>query len=234
MQTPFTGPARSRVGHCLRAAIALLVLGALPAAAQINSQQIRQRYEKNTKGTSLEDYIKKLNTGDADTRLEAVKSLGASKDNKAVEYLIQALGDPDMRVEAKAVDMLGEMRATEATPVLIQRLFLRTTDPQMKQLLLASLGKIGDVRAARPIMEFLQRDLDAATRGTAIYALGDIGAPESAEQLSQIAETDQDATVRRLASEALNKVEQHRAVQEKEAKGPSETFLEPKQPPPQQ
>ena len=212
----------------------LLLVSALPAAAQISSQQIRQRYEKNTKGTSIDDFVKKLESSDADKRLEGVKSLGATKDNKAVEYLIQALGDSDVRVQAKAVDMLGEMRATEATPVLIQHLFLRTTDAQMKQRLLASLGKIGDMRAARPIVEFLQRDLDPATRGTAIFALGDIGAPESADALLQISRADQDATVRRLASEALNKVQQHQAVREKEAKGPSETFLEPKQPTPQQ
>ncbi len=209
-----------------------LVVGGT-AAAQISSQQIRQRYEKNTKGTSIDDFVKKLESQDAEKRLEGVKSLGASKDNKAVEYLIQALGDPDMRVQAKAVDMLGEMRAADAAPVLIQYLFLRTTEAQMKQRILAALGKIGDARAARPIMEFLRRDLDPATRGTAIFALGDIGAPESAEALSQIAQADQDATVRRLAGEALNKVQAHQAVRQKEVKGLSETFLEPKAPPPQ-
>jgi len=218
----------------LRLVVGLLLVAALPAAAQVNSQQIRQRYEKSTKGTSIEDFIKKFESSDPDTRLEAVKSLGASKDNKAIEYLIQALGDPDVRIQAKAVDELGVMRATEASPVLIQHLFLRTTDAPMKLRILAALGKIGDVRAARPIMEYLQRDLDPATRGTAIFALGDIGAPESADALSQIAQADQDATVRRLAGEALNKVQQHQAVQQKELKGVPETFLEPKQPLPQQ
>ncbi len=209
----------------------LSVTGA--AHAQINSQQIRQRYEKNTKGTSIDDYVKHLASDDAEKRLEAVKSLGASKDSKAVEYLIQAVGDSDVRVRVKAIEMLGEMRATDATPVLIQALFLRSTEAQMKQRLLAALGQIGDERAARPILEFLHRDLDPATRGTAIFALGDIGAPESVDALQQIAAEDDDQNLRRLASEALNKVQAHQAVIRKEAKGPSETFLEPKQPPPQ-
>jgi len=212
----------------------LLLINSLPATAQVNSQQIRQRYEKNTKGASIDDYVKKLDSEDADKRLEAVKSLGATKDNKAIEYLIQALGDPDVRVQCKAVDFLGEMRATEATPVLIQHLFLVTTDSHMKNRLLASLGKIGDARAARPIMEFLQRDLDPATRGTAIFALGDIGAPESVGTLSQISQADQDATLRRLAGEALSKVQLHQAVQQKELKGVPETFLDTKQEQPQQ
>lgn len=215
------------------AGVACALALAATADGQINPQQIRQRYEKNTKGISIDDYVKKLESEDAEKRLEGVKSLGASKDNKAVEYLIQALGDTDMRVQAKAVDMLGEMRATDATPVLIQYLFLRTTETQMKQRILAALGKIGDTRAARPIMEFLHRDLDAATRGTAIYALGDIGAAESSETLSQLAQADQDATVRRLAAEALAKVQQQKAVKAKEVKGLSEAFLEPKQAPPQ-
>ena len=136
-------------------------------------------------------------------------------------------------MQAKAIAALGDMRATDATPVLIQYLSRRTVDNNMKQLILASLGKIGDARAARPIMEFLQRDLDPATRGTAIFALGDIGAPESTDTLSQMAQTDEDPTVRRLANEALAKVQHHQAAMQKEVKGPSQTFLEPKEPPPQ-
>ncbi len=214
--------------------VACLVAGAGGAQGQISSQQVRKRYEKSTKGTSIDDFVKNLGSQDPEKRLEAVKSLGTSNDAKAVEYLIQALGDADVRVQAKAIAMLGDIRATDATPVLIQYLFLRTTDANMKQLILAALGKIGDARAARPIIEFLRRDLDAATRGTAIFALGEIGAPEAVDALSRIAKADADQTVRRLAGEAVTKVEQHQAVMKKEVKGPSETFLEPKGPPPQQ
>lgn len=209
-----------------------LLAGVGSAAGQVSSQQIRKRYDKNTKGASIDDYVKHLGSDDPDTRLEAVKSLGTSNEKKAVEYLLQAMGDSDLRVRAKAIAVLGDMRATEATPVLVQHLFLRTTDANMKQHILAALGKIGDARAARPIIEFLQRDLDPATRGTAIFALGEIGAPEAVERLSQIARADQDQTVRRIASEAVAKVEQHQAAMRNEVKGPAQTFLEPKGPPP--
>ena len=226
------GTSRWRVG----AQLLLLTLGlVLPfvgkASAQISSNQMRQRYDKNTKGASIDDFVKRLRSDDPAVRLEAVKSLGASKDNKAVEYLMQAMGDSDVRVQVKAIEMLGDMRATDATPVLVQYLFLRTTDGNMKQLILASLGKIGDTRAARPLMEFLQRDLDPATRGTAIFALGEIGSLESVDTLTNIAQADKDQTVRRLASEAKSKVEQHQAVIKNQVKGPSENFLEPKGPP---
>jgi HEAT repeat protein len=220
------------VGWCSWAALGLLVLSAGVATAQINSNQMRQRYDKHTKGTSIEDFVKQLSSDDPAKRLEGVKSLGASKDPKAIEYLIQALGDSDVRVQAKAIRMLGDMRANDATPVLVQYLFLRTTNDNMKQLILASLGKIGDARAAQPLAEFLQRDLDRATRGTAIFALGEIGAPESLKPLADIARTDTDPTLRRLASEAKSKVEAHQAVVKSQVKEPSETFLKPEGPQP--
>jgi HEAT repeat protein len=224
------GSARSPAAAWVLVVAAVAILVASPAPAQFSSNQLPQRNSKST--TSIDDSVKNLKSEDAGKRLEAVKSLGASNDPKAVEYLIGALGDPDMRIEAKSVDMLGELRATDATQVLIQHLFLKTTEPQMKQRILAALGKIGDPRAAKPIVEFLQRDLDPATRGTAIYALGDIGSPDALVVLQQITDADKDATARRLAGEAANKVRQRQASVSKEAKGPSETFL-PK-PPPQQ
>jgi HEAT repeat protein len=211
---------------------ALLV--AVSAGAQISANQVRDRYERNTKGSSIDDYVRRLNGTDPAERLEAVRSLGESKDSKAIEYLIQALGDSDMRIKAKAIDALGDMRATDATPVLIQQLFLRDSDVSVKRRILASLGKIGDVRSAKPIMEFLQRDLDADTRGTAIYALGDIGASESLEMLVEIEESDTNPTMRRLARQAVSKVNHHQAMLKTEAKQPLDTFLRPDEPRPQQ
>ena len=210
----------------------LLAFASLPASAQFNSQQMQQRYKKNTQGSSIDDYVKKLNSDDPAKRLEGVKLLGATHDPKVVEYLIQALGDSDVRVRAKSVEALGEMRAVDSTPVLIQHLFLRDTEPQMKRLILASLGQIGDPRSAKPIMEFLQRDLDQATRGTAIYALGDIGSADASQTLEQMSRDETDATLRRLAGEALNKVQHHQAVMQKEASRPTDTFLpkDPEQP----
>ena len=222
------------VVRCLSAGLSLLLLSTGAATAQISSDQMRQRYEKHTKGTSIEDFVKQLSSDDPTKRLEGVKSLGGSKEPKAVEYLIQAVGDTDVRVQAKAIEMLGDMRANEATPVLVQYLFLRTTNADMKQLILASLGKIGDTGAARSLIEFLQRDLDRATRGTAIFALGEIGAPESIEPLAEIARTDTDPTLRRLANEAKSKIEAHQAVMKSQVKRPYENFLKPENPPPEQ
>lgn len=214
--------------------LAVVLLASLAAAptgayAQVGAGTggARQRYERQTKGANIDDFVKRLGSDDPAKRLEAVKSLGATKDKKAVEYLLQATGDPDVRVRAKAVQMLGDMRASEATPVLVQYLSQRATEPRMKQLIIASLGKIGDPEAARPIIEFLHRDLDQELRGTAIFALGEIAAPESAGELQQIASNDQDERIRQLAADALAKVQHSQAAKSKEAKGPTNTFLKP-------
>lgn len=214
-----------------------ILIGGLPmvlavsALGQISANQVKQRYERQTKGGNIDEFAQKLDSDDPEKRLQAVKSLGEANDDKAVEYLIQALGDPDLRVKAKSIDALGDMRANDATPVLIQQLFLRDAPPIVKQRILASLGKIGDPRATTPIAEFLKRDLDADTSGTAIYALGEIGSPESLEVLGGIAETEDNPTLQRLAREAAAKVRYHQTVLQTEAKEPLDTFLRPNEPP---
>ncbi len=212
---------------------ALALVGASAARAQISADQVRQRYDRQTKGGSIEEFARDLRSDDPTERLKGVKSLSESTDPKAVEYLVQALGDADMRVKAKAIDACGNVRAADATPVLIQQLFLRGTDAEVKQRILAALGKIGDQRAAKPIQEFLGRDLDHATRGTAIYALGDIGDPDSIEFLQNVERTEPHPTLKRLAREAQAKIRYQQAQRQTEAKQPLNTFLNPDQPPPQ-
>ena len=188
-------------------ALVLVTCLASVAGAQMNRSRPAQPGAQAVPGLTLEEAVKQLESPDADKRLEAVKALGSSKDSKAVDHLIKALGDSDLRVQAKAVQILGDMRATEATPVLVERLMMRTTDSGMKQLIISSLGKIGDSRAVQPLVQLLQRDLDAETRGTVIFALGELGAPEALEVLEHIEATDDDPMVRRVANQARAKIE---------------------------
>jgi len=215
----------------LLAAIAVLAVPAAPAGAQISGDKVRKRYQRQTKGSSIDDFVRHLKSDEPGTRLEAVKSLEDAKDPKAIEYLVQALGDPDMRVRAKAIDALGNLRAREASPVLVQHLFLRDTKVFVKRRLLASLGKIGDERATGSIIEFMRRELGPDTLGTAIFALGEIGSAEALPALEQIQKTTDNPTLRRLAKQALTKVRYHQTMIETEAKEPQTTFLKDDQPP---
>lgn len=185
------------------ALMVMLMLFARSGAAQ--DRMGRQRYAK-TKEASVDSIVKQLASDDPDVRLGAAKALAASHDSQALAALVKAVGDPDVRVQAKAIQELGDARAREATQVLTQRLLLHGTDVPMQQLLLASLSKIGDPMSAPAVTEFLRRHLDTTTRATAVYALGDIGAFDSMEVLEHIAQTDEDQTVRRIAREAIAKI----------------------------
>src|SRR5216117_96181 len=174
----------SRAWLSARLALATIVLPALAFAqdsivpfGQEDSPRahLRDRYRKPENSQKLSDSVRKLKSEDVEERLDAIRTLGQMDDPKATEALVAAASDLDTRVRIKAIDALGHVQAKDATPLLVQQLFMRDTDLGTKRRILASLGKIGDRRATGPIMDFLSRDIDPAVRGNAIFALGDIG-----------------------------------------------------------
>jgi HEAT repeat protein len=193
-----------------RIALALVlvafVLGTSPAGAQVNPYRVQQRYNEAKKGKSLDEWTKKLNSSDPAERLEAVHSLGDSGQAEAIEYLVQATGDPDDAVKIKAIDYLGKLRATDATQVLVQKLFLRDTEPQVKQRIIVALGRMGDAKAAAPISEFLAPEIDATLCGTAVFALGEIGDAATIPKLEALRERATDPHLVQLAGEAEQKI----------------------------
>lgn len=197
----------------VRIALALSVLASwtAPAMAQVGvpgSNPQRSTRQTNPGASDIDESTKNLRDEDPAVRLDAVKSLAASQDKKAVEHLIEATADLDPRVKIKAIDALGTLRAADATPVLVQVLYMRESEPWLQQRVLVSLGKIGDTRSAKPIADFLARDTDAATKGTAIYALGEIGDPNSVPELKRIGDSSSDETTQRLVRDAVAKIEQ--------------------------
>ncbi len=217
---------QSRRVLALATALAGLVASGAWAQGSV-TDAARKRYESATKSTNIEGVARSMSSEDAEERLQGLRDLTSLEDEQGVDLLLQALGDQDLRVRAKAIDSCGDLRATAATPVLIQQLFMADTPEPVKRRILASLGKIGDPEATKPIMGLLSQDLDPATRGTAIFALGDLGSPESLEMLDKIAASDDDRTLRRLASQAATKVRHSQTVRASEANQPLNTFLSP-------
>jgi HEAT repeat protein len=200
---------RPRVRHLV------LLLALLPslAAAQVPADQdqprsrIRDRYKASPQGAQkLDEALRKLKSDDPETRLEGIRGLGEVNDAKAIENLVAAASDPDMRIRIKSIDVLGNIKANDAAPFLIQQLFMRDTDNGMKQRLLAALGKIGDKRATSPIVDVLSRNVDPATRGNAVFALGDIRDPAAISALEVLAKEGQDEPLRGLAQAAIKKI----------------------------
>jgi hypothetical protein len=174
------------------------------SSAEDNS--VMSRYNKATKGRNLADYVKHLGDKEPERRLEAVKSLGDSNDPKAIDYLIQAVNDPDPRVEAKAVDYLGKLHAADSTPFLIQKLVTVGTKERLRHRIVMTLGKIGDSRASEPLLQYVIRDGNRDVRGAGIYALGEIGDQSIRDELKQFRDRMHDPLLKELASEALTKI----------------------------
>ena len=197
-----------RVGLALAAA---LLAGSARAQTPFDQDsgtprsRLRDRYRTPQNSQKLSDNVRKLQSTDPEERLQAIRGFGELNEPKAIEYLVGAASDPDMSVRIKAIDTLGQIKAKEATSLLIQQLFMRDTDLGTKRRILACLGKIGDSRATGPIVDFLGRDIDPAARGNAIFALGDIGDTAAVPPLEAIA-NDGDPMLRGLASEAIRKI----------------------------
>jgi len=153
---------------------------------------VQSRYNKAKKGANLNEWVKRLGDDDPAKRLDAVKSLGDSSDPKAIDYLIQAVNDPDPRVEAKAVDYLGKLHAADSTPFLVQKLFTVGTKDKLRQRIVMTLGKIGDPRASHPLLQYVMQDGNADIRGCGIYAIGEIADQSIREELKRFAEVESD------------------------------------------
>jgi hypothetical protein len=166
----------------------------------------RGRYDRARDGGSVDDWAKLLDAPDPKERLRGVEDLGQSPDPRAVNHLLKAIGDPDLRVQARAIDYLGAHRSSDATPLLVQKLFLSGAPGALRQRVLTSLGRIGDPSASRPILDFLAQEQDPDVRGTGIYALGEIGDVTIRDDLKQLGDREKDPRLKRLVDEALVKI----------------------------
>lgn len=156
----------------------------------------------------IKEAKKRFSDADPRVRVEGLEKLRYVKNaTDSTELLIRGLHDIDVRVRIKAIDVLGARGVNAAVPLMTQRLFLRQTPAIEKLHLVAALGRIGDARGTRPILEYLDQVKDTDSRGTAVFALGEIGDPEADNKLIQIVQNDKSATVRQLAQEALEKID---------------------------
>jgi HEAT repeat protein len=194
--------------------VAMLAATARAQPAPLNDNRgggsnLRDRYEKPRQQQKLEDAIRKFGEDDVQTRLEGVEGLGENaEDPKAIEYLLRGAADADLSVRVKSIDIVGNARLKQAVPLLVQQLFMRDTTLATKQHILASLGKIGDPSATKPILDFLARDVDPSVRGSAVYALGDIGDRAALPSLEKLAKSTTDENFRGLTQSAIRKIEQ--------------------------
>jgi HEAT repeat protein len=197
--------------------VALLVAAFLtdpsPARAQLGinpyhagPQDSRSPYAKALDGSDVDQWGRRLDSTNVKDRLLAVEDLGQSDSPRAVTYLLKAMGDTDLRVQSRAIDFLGSHRASDATPLLVQKLFLKDIPKTLRQHVLTALGRIGDPSASRPIVDYLSQEGNKDVRGTGIYALGEIGDITVEDDLRKLGDKESDARLKSLVDEALTKI----------------------------
>jgi HEAT repeat protein len=199
------------------ASLAGLLLASSLASAQVGGPQgnplgaiFNQGKNQASSRTTTQHDLKSAEAGlgDADprVRVEALRKLRNVKEPEADFLLIRAMSDPDTRVRVKAIDILGGRANTDAVEPMCQFLFLRSTEPVVKMHVAAALGRIGDARAAKPLIQYLFEASDENSRGTAVFALGEIGDHSANDVLTTAATEDPSPTVRRLARQAVMKI----------------------------
>jgi HEAT repeat protein len=178
--------------------------------------RLRDRYERPRQQQKLDDAIRKFGEEDVQSRLEGVEGLGENaEDPKAVEYLVRAAADADMSVRVKAIGVIGDAKVRAAVPILVQQLFMRDTTLPTKQYIVASLGKVGDPAATKPLLDLLARDVDPSLRGGIVYALGEIGDKNALPTLQKLVKDPAaDDNFRGLTQAAIRKIEQKPARSE--------------------
>ncbi len=166
----------------------------------------------------------------------AVEALGKIGDTRAVEPLIEALGDANDYVRASATEALDkvgwvpetdEQRAAYLIAVLDWGSLVEWGEPAVEPLIKAFgndlvnqragrhefaelLGKIGDARAVEPLIKALGDDEYIGR--SAAYALGDIGDIRAVEPLIKALREDSHHLVGAAAS-ALGNIGDERAVE---------------------
>lgn len=104
-----------------------------------------------------EKAISDLRSDCQNVHLDAIWRLFDSKDVRAVQPLIESLGDSSLEVQRVAALALGEIRDPRAVEPLARILDDGKCDPRLTENATWSLCQIGDARALRPALFVLHK-----------------------------------------------------------------------------
>ena len=215
------------------------LLGSKDAAVRSAGIEILRR------SRSLDRWAHDLRRGGYRAKLRAIEALGEVGDERAVEELIEALGDddPDVARQASyavlerdrdyASDRLADALSSpdrriaetaaatlvhmgeEAVEALVSQ--LASLSPQARRLAVESLGAIGLSDLGEVLLPLLEVDPDGEVRTAAARAIAHMGGDDVVTHLRRVAVSDPDWFVRARAFSLLGEVN---------APGASEVLME--------
>ena len=136
--------------------------------------------------SDVESLIENLKNKNPDIRIEAIRELGRSNDDRAVFPLIEMLSDTHKEVLKYTFKALGEIGDERAVLPLIE--FIETSDSKSNLYFgIQALGQIGGERAIETLIEMLK---DTERRKSSAMALGDMYTKKSIEPLIEFLQSE--------------------------------------------
>ncbi len=190
---------------------------------------------------ALDRWRRDLRSGSFRLKLRAIEALGQVGDERAIEELLEALGDDDPDVASAAARAmcardtdhactrlasalsspnrrLAETAAAalvhigdEAADYLVGQ--LASLSPQARRLAAESLGNIGGEALKEALVPLLTTDPDPEVRAAVAAALGRVDGETAAAELQRLARSDPDWFVRARAYSLLAEIDAEGAVQ---------------------
>ncbi|MFN8546566.1 MAG: protein kinase [Candidatus Eisenbacteria bacterium] len=136
----------------------------------------------------VEAILQLVKSDDVFVRRYAIEILNSIPSERSVPALIDALNDQDWWVRERAIDALGKTRDSRAVDPLMTQM---RADPQVANLVVGAMVKIGEGRALEALLECLQN------RNVTIHEAG-------RSALRELARSAADLEVRKGAARALS------------------------------
>ncbi len=154
-----------------------------------------ERMERRNDPEAIRDLLSGLAGANAVERARAIQTLGSQHGEYAVPYMLAALADrsnDDRRVVTiQALSRFGP----DVVPPLLEA--LESPDAYLRRNVAATLGYIGDQRAAGMLLHIVASDEDEAARGAADKALAQMGVARDRSAAEVLVQEGRDYLARR-------------------------------------
>jgi hypothetical protein len=130
-------------------------------------------------------YVSWLRSEVATDRIEALRqiaspfTIGAAEDQAVIDAIVRTVGDPDPEVAAWAAWTVGIEFLPSGRDALLTA--FSSPSPTLREQAALALGRLGDLRGERAMVDAVTTSSDAATLRAALIGLGVMGSPDGAQ-----------------------------------------------------
>ncbi len=180
-------------------------MGGKDPVIKIHLMQLLSKFDKPEITNALEMQLKDANKMVRGAALAAL----ATRDPAtiSIEKIANALTDPDLDVQSKAVDVLVRINHPDTIKFLVPA--LKDENEYARRAAVEVLNEVGSENSVQDLLEAIKDD-DWWVRSRAGDALGEIGGPKVVDSVVKLF-SHKDEEIRRTAIEILNSVKDGRA-----------------------